>query len=227
MKKRLSLVLVICMVFSMAFTAKAAEEKSENGIVTEFMTYEKIQSLFPDIPLREDGYVEGYGEILSNEFANEEFNLSEPIERYSAEYDGGKCELLIYENGMYGVVGVEKIEEDHSTMRNPGIGNYSGKYRTYYSFSMTGFFYTYNVDASGGYSIIKDLSNPTSEMTGADPYWTFQSGATAYVRAQQNGYLPASVYGDGSFSYHNGGSAGFRLFTEVTNGNISAYIQAL
>lgn len=168
MKKRLSLVLVFCMLFSMAFTSKAAEENLVTGVATEFMSYEKIQSLFPDIPLRQDGYVDGYGETLSDEYAAEDFSFTEPIEKHYAEYDGGKCELLIFENGMYGVVGVEKIEKDNSATRNPAIGNYSGKYRTYYSFSMTGFYYTYNVDAYGGYSIITNLSNPTAEMADFD-----------------------------------------------------------
>lgn len=226
MKKRICVVMVLIVLFSFSINTYAADYFENEKQNADMISFETIQRLFPDIPIREDGFVDGYeSDFLSvNSLDEEKLDeiLSQPKKSCNAEYNGGICTLNIYDNGMYDVVGFEKI--DTIAVRNPGAEVYGSRYRSYYKFSFTGFFYTYTIYSSGNYSQFHNLSY-TQSLPDADPYWDFVAGSTGYIRQTQTASLPAEVYGVGYFSYMGGASTGVKLITDVSYGNIGVSLQ--
>lgn len=144
---------------------------NEERAITNVMTIDDLRGLFPEVPLGEDGYVEGYENDTSSYAINNE--TRQIAESYIKEYQEGACTLNVYNDGMYDAIGYEKVEDVAAT-RNPGAETYGAKYRSYYIFSGTGFFYTYNLGSSGSYSRITNLSYPTQPLWDTDPYWNFK-----------------------------------------------------
>lgn len=227
MKKRICVLMMFVVLFSFSFNAYAADISNSDIEDTNVISFEEIQKLFPDIPLREDGFVADFESERISAYSADEKALSEilsqPVESYDAEYNGGICTLNIYDNGMYGVAGYEKL--DSKVARNPGAEVYGSKYRSYYKYGLIGFYYTYTIYSSGNFSQFHNLSNPTQPMVSYDPNWTFVAGSTGYIRQTQTASLPAEVYGLGYFSYMHGTNNGCKLITDVSYGNISVSVQ--
>lgn len=104
--------LIVLLSFGINTYAKdTLENEAEN---TSIVPFKKLQTLFPDIPIREDGFVEGYeNNHLSVYSSDKEIfggMMSCPVESYSAQYNDGPCTLNIYNNGQYDVVGYEKLD---------------------------------------------------------------------------------------------------------------------
>ena len=106
--------MMFVILFSFSFNAYAADISKSDIEDTNVISFEEIQNLFPDIPLREDGFVADYESECMSAYSADEKALSEilsqPVESYDAEYNGGICTLNIYDNGIYGVAGYEKLD---------------------------------------------------------------------------------------------------------------------
>lgn len=224
MKKKLSTLLIIILLFSISLTAYAAETNdfSENDNV---MPFQKVKELFPNVPIREDGYVEGYtNEIAPYSLSDDNFDaFAQPIESYSAEYSEGICTLNIYSNGVYGTVGYEKIGDVPAT-RGAGYDISGSRYRSYFTIGTIGFYYNYTLYNALGtnYSQLHNLSSPTAPMTGYDVYWEFIPGTTGYTRQTQTASAPAEIYGYGYHTYKPSGiGTPWKLVTTVSYGRIN------
>lgn len=222
MKKKIWVFIIATMLALTTLSTSFAAEYTGNASEEDIMSFDTLQGLFPNIPLREDGFVDGYNQGIALATAQElEEIFSEPIESYSADYNGGTCTLDIYSNGQYGVYGFEKVEEI-SPMSVPGYEGMGGtKYKTYYNmFPLHGFSYTYNVTGST-YSTISNLSSVS--VYGGISFGYFEAGSSRYVRKTQTTTAAAEVYGEATY-YHNGYLSGdIRITTTVSGGNIRVY----
>lgn len=219
MKKRIWAILVAMMLSLVTLSTCFAAENTTDSSEEEIMSFETLQGLFPNISLREDGYVNGYNQGMSPASEqNWEQIFSEPVESYSADYNGGICTLNIYSNGAYGTCGYEIVDEINPL--GEGYENQGGtKYRSYYTMmGPQGFSYTYNVSGSN-YSTISNLSSVSVQWGIGNSY--FAAGTSRYVRASQTSSAAAQVYGEAEY-YHMGYFNGtFRLTTNVSYGNIT------
>ena len=213
MKKRIWGLLVLIVLFSFGMNTYAKDTLENEAESTSIVPFEKLQTLFPDIPIKEDGFVEGYENNQLSVYSSDKKILdgmiSSPVESYSVQYNGGLCTLNIYNNGQYGVVGYEKL--DNVDRAGAGSEVYGSKYRSYYDLGGVGFFYTYTIYSSGSYSQFHNLSYPTGLLVDVNPYWNCTPGATGYVRQTQTASLPAEAYGWGYFSYMGGSGVGYSL----------------
>ena len=229
MKKRLvSMVFLVCLLFSISTNVCATDMPQEDGIDSG-MDYFRLKELFPDIPLREDGYVEGYSENDQSIKSRDSSLNSEPVETYTAQYENGICHLNIYSDGFYAVYGREKIT-DIPVPRDVGYTE-GATYKSYYNVInlgvKVGFSYTYNVYLTGGkYSQISNLSG-TSPYGGAQQMY-FEAGSSTYVRQVQSAYAAAEVYGLSMLYTSNGIKSGnFKLTTTVSYGTVDVNIVVL
>lgn len=225
MKKRFFGIFLSLLLLFSSFTTCLAAEDSTDHASSEVIPFETLQNLFPDIPLREDGFIEGYSQNIMP-YSSQDIKqiFASPVESYSTDYNGGLCTLNIYSNGAYGVSGYELIDE--IAPLSEGFENQGGsKYRSYYTMmGDQGFSYTYNISA-GQYSTISNLSPVSAQWGIANSY--FEAGTSQYVRATQTTFASAEVYGEAGY-YHMGYFNGtFRLITNVTSGLIKVSFTVL
>lgn len=105
-KKIFSFLLIFILTLSVSVTVNA-NDYSVNSENTGEISYSKLKELFPDIPLKENGYIEG----SDSRFDKKTFSDSIPqvIETYNANYENGECWLNIYDNGTYGAYGAISV----------------------------------------------------------------------------------------------------------------------
>lgn len=203
-------------------TGAYAADVTETNDSNEIMPYSKLKTLFPDVPLREDGYVEGYNSDLQlfSALDEEEF-FANPVETHEADYDEGKCTLSIYQDGSYGVCGYEKIG-DVPTTRNVGWTISGSTYRSYYRYlGAMGFYYDYTI-----YTALGTNLSQIHNLTNTRPAWGipsgyFESQASVYVRQTQTSSAPAQVYGDANLYQADVFCGTFRVTTSVSYGAVS------
>lgn len=99
MKKRLFGIFLSLLLLFSSFTTCFAAENSTDQASSEVIPFETLQNLFPDLPLREDGFIEGYNQNLTP-YSSQDIKemLLSPEESYAADYNGGICTLNIYSN---------------------------------------------------------------------------------------------------------------------------------
>lgn len=231
MKKTLSLILsfILCMGLGMNVYADETDKTMANE-QADLISLEQLRDLFPQVSLGADGY------IASNESARtftrssdivEDLNylaenISDPVQVYSANYNGGVCTLNIYDNDMYAAYGYEKL-----ITGGPGYESLGGStYRSYFTMSLATFSYTYkHTKTTSGLSKFSNLGSiKTSGGNGLA--YTIAPLGTGYTRATQSGSNPAEIYGDVNYNYTQttGGwpySVPVRLITYGRNGSIS------
>lgn len=229
MKKRLiSMVLFLVLIFSICTNVYATDVELESS-KDSGIDYARLKELFPNIPLGEDGYVEGYTEGEQPQISRNRSLISEPVEAYTAQYENGICNLNVYDDGSYAVYGQEKIA-DLPVPRDAGYTE-GGTYKSYYNVIdlgvKVGFSYTYNVYLTGGrYSQISNLSG--TSPYGGTQQMRFEAGSSTYVRQVQSAYAAAEVYGCSMLYTANGVKSGnFKLTTTVSFGTVNVSISVL
>lgn len=232
MKKTLALVLSFLLCFGLSMNTFA--EEGVNDQQDDIISLEELQNLFPQVALGDDGYIVSNSNSRSSDISNiiedlqyVEDNISEPIQSYSADYNGGTCTLNIYDNDMYNVFGYEEVPTANT--RGAGYESLGGsQYRSYYRILNCGFYYTYKHSVVSGLSTLSNLGSQTWPTLGTGGFYTITSGDTGYIRTLQNGSTPAQVYGNGTFnSSPDLGypySMEYKLITSARNGNISVEI---
>lgn len=231
MKKALSLILsfLLCMGLGMNVYADETDKTMANG-QDDLISLEELRDLFPQVSLGADGYIVSNASARTFDRSSNIVddlnylveNISDPVQVYSANYNGGVCTLNIYDNDMYAAYGYEKL----IAAEGPGYESLGGsKYRSYFRMSLAGFSYTYNHTTTSGLSKFSNLSH-VSPLVGTGIAYTVAPGQTGYTRATQSGSNAAEIYGDATFNY-TANPSGYpysvdvRLVTNGRNGSIS------
>lgn len=227
MKKRItSLILMLVLIMCTCTYVYAADPEEGNDEEGDIMPFAQLQNLFPDLSLREDGYVNGY--IKEVQPFSDVIN-SEPIETYTKEYDSGQCWLDIFEDGSYEVYGFEKCDDRESgVMPLDEVGyEISGTYRSYWKNIVypCSFSYTYTLYTALGtnYSQFHNLSgvSVSGGISLPDTKQYLRAGSAKYVRQTQTSSSPAKVSGAATLVYNDIDSGTFILLTEASYGAIS------
>lgn len=230
MKKALLLLLsfLLCMGLSMTVCAEESMDNQQDDLIS----LEDLRDLFPQVALGEDGYIISNSSARSSDLVENlqylENNISDPVQVYTAEYNGGICTLNIYNNDMYVAFGYEEIPV--ASTHGAGYESQGGtQYRSYYTMSGSGFYYTYNHTTVSGLSKFTNLSSITNPTLGSGILYTITPGRTGYIRTVQNGSNAAEIYGNGTFNSTQlvGGypySVELKLITNGNNGTISVRI---
>lgn len=231
MKKALSLILsfLLCMGLGMNVYADETDKTMANG-PNDLISLEELRDLFPQVSLGADGYIASNASARTFKRSSDIVedlnylakNISDPVQVYTANYNGGVCILNIYDNDMYAAYGYEEVNVSDGA----GYESLGGsKYRSYFRMSLAGFSYTYNHTTTSGLSKFSDLSH-VSPLVGSGLVFTVAPGQTGYTRATQSGSNAAEIYGDATFNY-TANPSGYpysvdvRLVTNGKNGSIS------
>ncbi|GAA0799282.1 hypothetical protein GCM10008910_25290 [Faecalicatena orotica] len=221
-KKIFSSVLVFILAFSISITVNASDF-SINCDNNVGISYSKLKELFPDIPIKENGFVEGYKDKSGKRTFSE--NTPQVMETYSAEYETGECWLNIYDNGSYGAYGYEKTGEMSLAVGlGAGYEVLASSYRSYYSSGAAAFGYTYTLYTALGtnYSQIHNLSAANPLWGGQYAY--FSAGSSYYVRQTQTASSAAEVAGNASLYSDGYYAAKYLLTTKVSYGAIKVSV---
>lgn len=213
-KRTLCVFLATCTLVSlMCFTASA---KSDGAYDTQFPSFEKIQELFPELQLSENGHVLNFPVVYSN--ANDltsdewlEIHAS-PIAEYTAE-DGSDTYLLqVYADGTFSTAGV-LVSEKAAGTRSAGTSLSSTQLKVYwkewYTDIQYSMYYYVNVGkTSSGYTTfsytgfnycyasVQDIL-PVGYTASASPGRVYITNATQNAGDRASAYSMATCYLNG------------------------------
>lgn len=232
MRKAISLFLATFLLICITIPVSVyAEETPIVSISTENgVDFAQLQRLFPDIALKEDGFIEDYSNNISSYSNSQEKQLTET---YTADYVNGSCKLYVYSDGSYMAAGCEKIETNQNQRSydygSTATGN--GYYRSYLSLGTPQMSYTYKVTNKSGTNLYQITNLGNMQFNGSVGIQLVGKGLST-VRSLQTTTNPAEVYGDVAMyqvlSTSNGVNSvyncTYRLTTKVSYANITVSV---
>ncbi len=102
----------------MAMSGMAFAEEISSTQDEEMITFEEMQSNFPNIQLLEDGHVAGFeATVDAEELTTDELiaMYNSPVEEYEVENETGTHYLEIYEDGTYSTYGILEDDSEENT----------------------------------------------------------------------------------------------------------------
>lgn len=213
--KKMVLTLAICFVFSSFFNmvSVAAETEIESNY-TGIMPISKLQTLFPEKQLQDNGYINNPAVVLSD---TENYEKT-PVDTLTRQYDDGECTLVIYNDGSYDAYGYERLGNG-SIGYSSGYTAYWRGYATFFNMS-----YTFNfTNQSNGYSKFtsKGLVSCSWSNTSTTNY-TMEMVDCEYTRqTQTSNSAPAVLYGRANCLQSGNPFIRLRLTTTINKGVIS------
>ena len=155
MKKiMLSMLLTLCLLFTLLTPAIAAQPAQNNNMVGP--TIAELREMFPNMNLGDDGYVTDYALPLTQSMDN--FTPVQKIHNAATN-----CTLVIYADGSYSAYGVEPLSATDGTVGCSGNRVYWNNYALYYSLN----FNVYHSTNSNNYSTITQVGLPVPQWLGA------------------------------------------------------------
>lgn len=213
--EKMILALVTCFVLSGFFNSVAVA--AETGIEsnnTGIMPISKLQTLFPEKQLQNNGYIDNSAVMFSDA---EDFEKT-PVETLTRQYDDGECTLMIYNDGSYDAYGYERLGNG-SIGYSSGYTAYWRGYATFFNMS-----YTFNfTNQSNGYSKFtsKGLVSCSWSNTSVTNY-TMEMVDCEYTRqTQTSNSAPAILYGRANCLQSGNPFIRLRLTTTINKGSIS------
>ena len=231
MKKAISLLFAILLMTCLTIPAYAqTDDKSIVSILTDDgVDFTQLQRLFPDIALREDGFIDDYTDNIS---AYSDSQTKQLTETHTADYINGTCNLNIYSDGSYSTYGIEQILDSpiSRTSTGPGYSITGSTYKAYYNMFdigvQQGFSYTFTVSSGSGYSTISKLSSVN--VYGGIQQGYFSARSSNYVLQKQvSSSKPAEVYGDAEYYHMSYSNGTFRLISKADRGKVSVSFAVL